>query len=80
MFVPCLIRSGRGAERPSATLGHPLIDAYLEFVAGRSRANTLWATAYDLKAFFGGCLQGPDRGDNRRCVRVRHRSARRPGS
>ncbi len=33
-------------------LGHPLVDDYLEFVAARSRANTLLATAYDLKVLF----------------------------
>ena len=48
VFMPCLIESG---ELP-VSLGHPLVDAYLEFVAGRSRVNTLWAVAYDLKVFF----------------------------
>jgi integrase/recombinase XerD len=33
-------------------LGHPLVDRYLEFVAGRARPNTLRATAFDLKTFF----------------------------
>ena len=33
-------------------LGHPLIDAYLELVAARARANTLLAQAFDLKVFF----------------------------
>jgi hypothetical protein len=28
------------------------VDRYLEFVAGRSQANTLRAVAFDLKAFF----------------------------
>ncbi len=59
MFVPCLIRSGAEAGRPVATLGHPLVDVYLEFVAGRSRVNTLWATAYDLKAFFEAVDKDP---------------------
>jgi integrase/recombinase XerD len=34
-------------------LGVPLLDAYLDFVAGRCRPNTVLATAYDLKVFFG---------------------------
>jgi site-specific recombinase XerD len=33
-------------------LGHPLVDAYLELVAARARANTLLAQAFDLKVFF----------------------------
>jgi integrase/recombinase XerD len=33
-------------------LGHPLVDAYLELVAVRTRANTLLAQAFDLKVFF----------------------------
>jgi site-specific recombinase XerD len=33
-------------------LGHPLVDRYLAFVAGRARPNTLRATAFDLKTFF----------------------------
>lgn len=34
------------------TLGHPLLDDYLAFVAARARANTWLAVAYDLKVFF----------------------------
>jgi hypothetical protein len=30
-------------------LGVPLLDEYLEFLAGRCRANTVLAVAYDLK-------------------------------
>jgi site-specific recombinase XerD len=33
-------------------LGVPLLDVYLDFVAGRCRPNTVLATAYDLKIFF----------------------------
>jgi site-specific recombinase XerD len=33
-------------------LGDPLLDSYLEFVAGRARPNTLRAVAFDLKTFF----------------------------
>lgn len=45
----CVIRSADGA---SARLGVPVLDAYLEFVAGRCSANTVLATAFDLKVFF----------------------------
>ena len=40
-------------------LGHPLLDDYLEFVAARSRTNTLLATAYDLKVFFAVVGKAP---------------------
>ncbi|RZS77510.1 site-specific recombinase XerD, partial [Motilibacter rhizosphaerae] len=40
-------------------LGEPLLDAYLEFVGARSRANTLLATAFDLKVFFGVVAKSP---------------------
>lgn len=33
-------------------MGDPLLDAYLEFVAARSRPNTVLATWFDLKVFF----------------------------
>jgi integrase/recombinase XerD len=33
-------------------LGVPLLDEYLEFLAGRCRPNTVAAVAYDLKVFF----------------------------
>jgi hypothetical protein len=35
-------------------LGVPLLDVYLEFLAGRCRPNTVLAVAYDLKVFFRG--------------------------
>jgi len=34
------------------TLGHRLVDAYLEVVAARLRPNSMLAVAYDLKVFF----------------------------
>ena len=52
VWSPCLIRSRDRAGAVSVVLGHPLLDDYLEFVAARSRVNTLLATAYDLKVFF----------------------------
>lgn len=50
--LPCLIPpadAGPGASPGS--LGDPLLDAYLEFVAARSRPNTVAAT--DLARFRG---------------------------
>jgi hypothetical protein len=51
-FLPCLIRSSTAAGDARFELGDPLVDRYLEFVAGRSRPNTLRAVAFDLKTFF----------------------------
>jgi integrase len=41
-----------GSELRSIMLGHPLVDAYLEFVGARGAVNTWLAAAYDLKVFF----------------------------
>ena len=49
-WSPGLVRSPE--EAPSIRLGHPDVDRYLEFVAIRTRPNTLLATAFDLKVFF----------------------------
>jgi integrase/recombinase XerD len=51
-FVPCLERPVAGEPAAGVRLGHPLLDAYLEFVAARARPNTLLAQAFDLKVFF----------------------------
>ena len=51
--LPCVIspvESELGV--PAGRLGDPLLDAYLEFVAARSRPNTVLATWFDLKVFF----------------------------
>ena len=50
--LPSLIRAASPSGETRYLLGHPLVDRYLEFVAGRSRPNTLRAVAFDLKAFF----------------------------
>jgi integrase/recombinase XerD len=42
-------------------LGVPLLDEYLEFVAGRCRPNTVLAVAYDLKVFFTVVAKPPRR-------------------
>ena len=52
MFVPCMERAMDGSELRAITLGHPLVDGYLEFVGARGAGNTWLAVAYDLKVFF----------------------------
>lgn len=49
---PCLEKRPGVDGQVRYRLGHPLVDRYLEFVAGRARPNTLRATAFDLKTFF----------------------------
>jgi hypothetical protein len=68
VWSPCLIRYQDRAGAVSVVLGQPLVDDYLEFVAARSRTNTLLATAYDLKVFFGS---GQDPRDDRVHKRIR---------
>lgn len=46
---PTLIRAASLSGESRYPLGHPLVDLYLEFVAGRVRPNTLRAVAFDLK-------------------------------
>jgi len=47
-----LVRSSTASGDARFVLGDPFVDRYLEFVAGRSRPNTLLAVAFDLKTFF----------------------------
>jgi site-specific recombinase XerD len=49
---PSLARTVSGSGQVRYRLGEPLVDRYLEFVAGRCRPNTLRAVAFDLKTFF----------------------------
>src|SRR5436190_14408900 len=49
---PCLVRSVSPPGEPRYALGEPLVDSYLEFVAGRCRPNTVRAVTFDLKVFF----------------------------
>jgi site-specific recombinase XerD len=58
-WSPCLIRPSSPAGEPRYELGHPLVDRYLEFVAGRARPNTTRATAFDLKTFFTVVAKDP---------------------
>jgi integrase/recombinase XerD len=56
---PCLVRTVSVAGEVRYLLGHRLVDRYLEFVAGRSRPNTLRAVAFDLRAFFAVVAKDP---------------------
>lgn len=48
-WTPSLVRSISDGR---VSLGHVDVDDYLEFVAARTRPNTLMAVSYDLKVFF----------------------------
>jgi len=52
IIFPSLIRCVSSSGVVRYRLGDPLVDRYLEFVAGRARPNTLRAVAFDLKTFF----------------------------
>jgi site-specific recombinase XerD len=56
---PCLVRAASPNGEDRYFLGHPLVDRYLEFVAGRVRPNTLRAVAFDLKTFFSVVEKDP---------------------
>jgi integrase/recombinase XerD len=55
----CLTRSRGPSGEPVLRLGVPLLDDYLEFLAGRCRPNTVLAAAYDLKVFFTVVAKAP---------------------
>jgi integrase/recombinase XerD len=61
LWTPCLVRSSGSEGEVQASLGDPLVDDYLRFVAGRARPNTVLATAYDLKVFFSVVGKEPAR-------------------
>jgi Phage integrase, N-terminal SAM-like domain len=56
---PCLVRSVSPSGETRFALVDPLVDRYLAFVAGRARAETLRATAFDLKTFFTVVSKSP---------------------
>src|SRR6476661_9230347 len=56
---PSLIRLVSVSGGVRYALGDPLVDRYLEFVAGRARPNTLRAVAFDLKTFFTVVAKDP---------------------
>jgi site-specific recombinase XerD len=52
VWSPQVRRVTRGDGDVGYVVGHPLVDEFLEFAAGRSRPNTVRAYAHDLKTFF----------------------------
>src|SRR5215217_9144046 len=60
-YVDLCVTGPAGAAGGGPRLGEPLLDGYLEFVAARCRPNTVLATAYDLKVFFGVVAKEPAR-------------------
>jgi site-specific recombinase XerD len=54
-----LLKSTSPAGDLAVTVGHPVLDDYLVFVAARARLNTLLATAFDLQVFFGWVAKEP---------------------
>ncbi|MER5423948.1 hypothetical protein [Streptosporangium roseum] len=58
-WQPELVRQVDAGRELAVSLGHALVDDYLEFVAARYRPNTLLATAYDLKVFFSEIPKEP---------------------
>jgi len=56
----CVVRSRGRSGALVVRVGLPLADVYLEFLAGRSRPNTVLAAAYDLKVFFTVVGKPPD--------------------
>jgi integrase/recombinase XerD len=57
---PCLERRVHADGQFRYRLGHPLVDRYLEFVAGRARPNTFGAVTFDLKTFFTVVAKDPE--------------------
>jgi integrase/recombinase XerD len=57
----CLRRSRSTAGDLVVRLGVPQLDAYLEFLAVRSRPNTVLAVGYDLRVFFAVVGKPPER-------------------
>ena len=53
------VRSPVGDGGEVLRLGHPLLDAFLELVAARSRPNTVLASAFDLRVFFSVVAKDP---------------------
>ena len=49
---PCLKRGVSPAGELVVRVGVPLLDDYLDFLAGRTRPNTVLAAGYDVLVFF----------------------------
>jgi integrase/recombinase XerD len=59
VWTPHLCRFPREDGSIGYSLGHVLIDSFLEFARGRSRPNTVRAYAHDLKIFFSVVAKDP---------------------
>jgi site-specific recombinase XerD len=51
-WKPVVVQSEAAGGGLVVTVGHPLVDDYLEFLRSRARPNTIRAVAFDLKVFF----------------------------
>jgi site-specific recombinase XerD len=60
-WKPVVVQSVRSDGSLVVTVGHPLVDAYLEFLRARARPNTIRAVAFDLKVFFCFVAKTPAR-------------------
>jgi integrase/recombinase XerD len=58
---PVVVQSEDAGGGLVVTVGHPLADAYLEFLRARARPNTIRAVAFDLKVFFSVVDKTPAR-------------------
>src|SRR5665213_1442644 len=56
---PTLVRAASPSGETRYSLGEPLVDLYLEFVAGRVRSNTLRGGAFGLTTFFNVVKKDP---------------------
>ena len=60
-WKPVVVQSVRSDGALVVAVGHPLADAYLEFLRARARPNTIRAVAFDLKVFFSFVDKTPAR-------------------
>ncbi len=60
-WKPVVVQSEDAGGSLVVTVGHPLADAYLEFLRARARPNTIRAVAFDLKVFFSVVDKTPAR-------------------
>ncbi len=59
VWSPHLCRTAREGGGVRYSLGHELVDQFLEFASGRARPNTVRAYAHDLKTFFSVVAKDP---------------------